>query len=162
MDVIIRKAKSDDFLTVYNLYSRGFLETKGISLPSDNVRLNIEDFYVAICEGKIVSQMAITFPHEIKYISPNGEFIQKEDAFLHSMYTSEKYRGQGLISKILKKIESDAKKNQQIQYLYIAPENLEISKALENRDYMVIGKECRSCVLGGNKCRNIPLYRKNE
>ncbi len=174
MDGIIRKAGMNDFETLWNIYSQFMTDkiqriSKRIVLfdpvsEQKGLKKYITDgrFFVAEHGNRIVSQMAIDFPREIRYISLNNEQIEISGAFLHQDYTLEDFRDMGFSSRILEAIEAEAMRNQKIEHIYVAVEGMEPLEWWEERGYAKIGKECMSCPLWEIGCRNVPMYRKKR
>lgn len=174
MNAVIRKANMDDFEALWTMHSHQIIDkieriSSRVTLLSpvdeqEGLKKRIVDgrFFVAEYDNKIVGQMVIDFPRQIKYVSLDDEQIEVSDAFLHQDYILKDFRGTDVSSRILEAIEAEAGKNSDIEYLYVAVEGVEPPEWWEETGYTKIGKECRSCPLWEIGCRDIPMYRKEN
>lgn len=160
----IRKATPEDAAAILKYCKDALLETKTMfwgGVAVDEFAKIVPSFTVAELHGRIVSQMRMSFPHEISYVSLAEEKVSVQDAFLHHLLTQYNQRRKGIETEILRSLEEEASQNVDIGSIYVAAERNSSKSIFEDNGYSLVGKGCMSCgFFNHKKCGIAPVYRK--
>ena len=107
MGVLIRKAKKDDFGSIWYLFKQLFFKNKMSKVKTQNLILNLlkdkeSVMLVMVLDKQIIGYVAVKFRNDIQ--------VQGKIAYMSEFVIEESFRNKGFGTKLLKYIISTLKK----------------------------------------------------